>query len=153
MATNRLPTPDIMGAVLAAKADATEMIPVKAIHTDGGTQMRAIINLATVEEYRDALREGVEFPPILVYYDGEAYWLADGFHRLRAHVAAFPMPGGPGELLKPKIAAEVRAGTRRDAILYAASANASHGLRRSNEDTRRAVMARLQDDEWAKWSN
>jgi cell pole-organizing protein PopZ len=33
-----------------------------------------------------------------------------------------------------EIAADVRAGTRRDAILYAVAANASHNLKRTNHD-------------------
>lgn len=32
-------------------------------------------------------------------------------------------------------------------------ANASHGLRRTNADKRRAVMALLNDAEWSAWSN
>ncbi|WP_082378548.1 ParB/RepB/Spo0J family partition protein [Propionispora sp. 2/2-37] len=32
-------------------------------------------------------------------------------------------------------------------------ANASHGLRRTNADKRKAVMMLLQDEEWSKWSN
>lgn len=51
------------------------------------------------------------------------------------------------------INAEVHQGTRRDAILYSVGANADHGLRRTNADKRRAVMALLNDDEWSQWSN
>ena len=25
--------------------------------------------------------EGAEFPPLIVFFDGATYWLADGFHR------------------------------------------------------------------------
>lgn len=41
----------------------------------------------------------------------------------------------------------------RAAILYAVGANASHGLRRSNQDKRRAVETLLKDEEWGKWSD
>ena len=51
------------------------------------------------------------------------------------------------------ILAEVREGTRRDAILAAAAANATHGLRRTNADKRRAVLTLLRDPEWVKWSD
>jgi hypothetical protein len=37
-------------------------------------------------------------------------------------------------------------GTQRDAILYSDGANESHGLRRTNEDKRRAVMTLLTND-------
>ena len=40
-------------------------------------------------------------------------------------------------------------GTQRDAILWSISANATHGLRRTNEDKRRAVTRLLQDPECA----
>ncbi len=52
-----------------------------------------------------------------------------------------------------EIAAEVRQGTRRDAVLFSCSANATHGLRRSAADKRRAVLTLLQDADWSKWSN
>ena len=46
-----------------------------------------------------------------------------------------------------EIAADVRDGSRRDAILYSLSANANHGLRRSNDDKRKAVVFALRDPE------
>jgi hypothetical protein len=47
----------------------------------------------------------------------------------------------------------VRPGGRRDAILYAAGANAAHGLKRPNRDKRNAVMVLLKDPEWGQWSD
>ena len=47
----------------------------------------------------------------------------------------------------------MRQGTRRDAILFSVGANASHGLRRTNQDKRRAVETLLRDEEWGAWSN
>jgi hypothetical protein len=38
-------------------------------------------------------------------------------------------------------------------VLYTVGANATHGLRRSNADKRRAVSMLLDDPEWAQWSN
>jgi hypothetical protein len=37
--------------------------------------------------------------------------------------------------------------------MYGAGANGSHGLKRTNEDKRRAVMCLLEDEEWSGWSN
>lgn len=51
------------------------------------------------------------------------------------------------------IPAEVREGTQRDAILFACGANTAHGLRRTNEDKRKAVGLLLADAEWSKWSD
>lgn len=41
----------------------------------------------------------------------------------------------------------------RDAILYSCGANDRHGLRRTNEDKRRAVKKSLEDPEWSGWSS
>jgi hypothetical protein len=118
-------------------------LDLEEIRRDGGTQPRAAIDHLTITEYAADMREGASFPPVLLFFDGTDYWLADGFHRLEA---AFSIG------LK-EIAAEVRQGTRRDAVLYSVGANTTHGLRRTNADKRRAVMTLLDDEEWSKWSD
>ena len=57
------------------------------------------------------------------------------------------------ERRRDAIPCEIRAGTRRDALLYSVGVNATHGLRRTNEDKRRSVLTLLQDDEWSGWSD
>jgi hypothetical protein len=47
----------------------------------------------------------------------------------------------------------IRNGTRRDAVMYSAGANSHHGLRRTNEDKRKAAQTLLADPEWAAWSD
>ena len=47
----------------------------------------------------------------------------------------------------------VTPGGLREAILHSCQANAVHGLRRSDEDKRRAVKVLLADKEWATWSD
>ena len=69
--------------------------------------------------------------------------VADGFHRT----------AGKEKIGNKKIPAQVHQGTRRDAILYAAGANAAHGQRRTNADKRRAVETLLRDKEWGNWSD
>lgn len=113
------------------------------IRTDGGTQPRAELNHELVGEYYGGLFCGDTFPPVVVFYDGADYWLADGFHRLEAHRRRGLV----------EIDTEIRQGTRRDAVLYACGANAIHGLRRTNADKRRAVETLLRDDEWRRWSD
>lgn len=113
------------------------------ISIDGGTQPREDINEEIVSEYADAMREGDNFPPVVVFNDGVKYWLADGFHRYHAS----------NKLGFLEIEAEVKQGTKRDAILYSVSANSKHGLRRTNADKRKAVLTLLNDDEWSGWSN
>jgi hypothetical protein len=88
--------------------------------------------------------QGAAFPPIVVF--GEAagdYWLADGYHRWHATEIAGLQT----------IAADVRAGGRREAILHSVGANAEHGWWRSNEDKRKAVLTLLNDPEWSGWSD
>lgn len=113
------------------------------IGLDDVTQMRQGVSHETVREYAEAMEQGAEFPPVIVYFDGRRHWLADGFHRARAHRF----------LSLPEIKADVREGTQRDAILHAVGANASHGLRRTNADKRRAVEVLLKDQEWSGWSD
>ena len=122
---------------------AQPMLQVQQVRMDGGTQMRQAIDDVTVHEYAEAMAAGARFPPIIVFYDGSEYWLGDGFHRLRAIEY----------IGQAEIAADIRAGTRRDAILHAVSANRTHGLRRTNDDKRVAVFALLSDEEWTKWAD
>jgi len=133
--------PGVLG--VAVTKDASERLRLDAIRLDGGTQMRAKLDQAVIDSYAEDMQEGATFPPIGVVYDGTNYWLWDGFHRYR----------GAEKVGFEDIDAEVRSGTQRDAILLAAGANPKHGLRRSNEDKRRAVLALLQDGEWGKWSD
>jgi ParB-like chromosome segregation protein Spo0J len=117
--------------------------PIASIRRDGGTQIRAALDEATVAAYAEAIRAGVKLPPIVVFDDEKTLWLADGFHRIEAELRAG----------KKNIAIERKPGTQRDAILYAVGANATHGLPRSNADKRRGVEAVLADEEWSQWSD
>lgn len=116
---------------------------LQAIRIDGGTQQRAVIDQETVEQYAELVKEGVEFPPVTVFFDGAETWLADGFHRWHAHKAAG----------KASISTHMIPGSQRDAILHSLGANATHGLRRSQADKRKAVMTMLEDFEWSDWSD
>lgn len=118
-------------------------LPIKKIRIDGGTQPRIGIDDQTVDSYAEAIGEGASFPPVTVFHDGTDYWLADGFHRFRAHQTAG----------KTKIAVDVRQGTQRDAVLFSVGANATHGKPRCNEDKRRSVLTLLNDKEWSAWSD
>lgn len=120
-------------------------LPLRQIVVKGGTQTRDRLNTDAVNEYADLMQAGTIFPPVVVFYDGDSYWLADGFHRYAAAVVLRTIEGS--------IDAEVKQGTQREAILYSCGANAHHGLRRTNADKRRAVQRLLDDPEWSTWSN
>src|SRR5262245_29293756 len=47
------------------------------LRLDGGTQPRASIDEALVEEYAEAIEGGAEIPPVVAFFDGNNYWLAD----------------------------------------------------------------------------
>jgi hypothetical protein len=120
-----------------------EEIALELIRRDGGTQSRAFMNDQTIQEYREALADGVMLPPAKVFFDGENYWLTDGFHRCEAALRE-------GWKTYP---CEVVQGSLRDAILDSVSANATHGLKRNEADKHRAVNKLLSDDEWKQWSD
>ena len=84
------------------------LLPTDAVIADPDIQPRVELDEAFAEEYAQDVKAGKNFPPVKVFFDGEKYLLADGFHRLRAHVLA-------GQKF---IRAEVCSGTNRDAILY-----------------------------------
>lgn len=108
-------------------------LPLKKIQCDGGTQTRATIDDTIIEDYAQDMRQGAQFPPLIVFHDGRKYWLADGFHRFGAAMA----------LHLDAIECEVRPGTLKDAQWYSFSANKTNGMRRTNEDKVRAVKAAL----------
>ena len=112
-----------------------EMQPLERFCLDGGTQARLKIDDDIVMEYAEAMQRGDTFPPVVAFDDGNRLWLADGFHRYQACRL----------LGKFAIATDRREGSQRDAILYSLGANASHGLRRSSADKRRAVETMLKD--------
>jgi hypothetical protein len=93
----------------------------------------------------EQIEDGKELEPVIVFYDGTDYWLADGFHRFCAHSNRDCVA----------IACVIYQGSRRDAVLYSVGANADHkpALPRSKEDKRRAVMTLLYNQEWRQWSD
>lgn len=113
----------------------TKHVPIASISIDGGTQARAEIHAATVDEYAEALTEGESLPPAVVFFDGAQHHLADGFHRLHAN----------RKIGAITIECDVRTGTLLDARMFAYGANRNHGLRRTAADKRKAVAGMLAD--------
>lgn len=108
-------------------------LPVELINADPRLQFRVdgldqdyVSELVSV--YIAALDPGVPSPPPLVvfeqYQDPPLYWLADGFHRHAAAVAA--------DLRDIRV--HVYKGDRKAAMRYALQANGKHGRRRTLED-------------------
>jgi hypothetical protein len=68
---------------------------------DDACQPRAVTDLNLAGEYAEAMLYGAQFPPVVVFGDGDAgYWLADGYHRWHAAWTTRPSPAcGPGRHL------------------------------------------------------
>ena len=122
---------------------AVQTIMTDLITLDHSLQSRSAMNEMAIREYQEAIETSLELPPIVVFHDSQKYYIADGWHRLEAHKRAG----------RDRISADIRNGSHRDAFLHALSANATHGLRRSQADKRRAVQMALDDSEIGNGSN
>ncbi|MCC7277457.1 MAG: ParB-like nuclease domain-containing protein [Chromatiaceae bacterium] len=125
--------------VMKQQSHSIVLLELRSICTDQAIQQRqGILNNAIVADYAEDMRSGATFPPVVVFRDNDNYLLADGFHRLEA----------ADEAGLKEIKAEIRKGTKRDAILFAVGANRDHGLRRTRADVRRAITTLVKDPEW-----
>jgi hypothetical protein len=118
-----------------------ETLAISEITVDESINVRQCSEDNTIGEYADRMQEGDVFPPLDVF--GDAHLVADGFLRISAAKQA--------EL--KALVCRVHVGGRREALLFAARANVSHGLPRTNADKRAAVLRLLSDEEWRKWSD
>lgn len=133
----------------------TQRVPGKAVKTwvkelrlsqlrlDGGTQQRVRIDQEVAANYARLLLKNTRFPPVEVVFDGTHYWLWNGFHRYEAHTLAG----------RPRLYAEIRQGTLREAIFLSLGANKTNGIRPSPDDKKRAVFTMLRDPEWCHLPN
>jgi ParB-like nuclease domain len=120
------------------------VLPLSAIRLDERTQPRATLVTNCVAEYAADMKRGCKFPRLVVFEDAAGvFWLADGFHRIAA----------ASKLKLETMECEVHKGELQDAILHSCGVNARHGLRRSNEDKRRAVRRMLDNEEWSHWTD
>ena len=60
-------------------------LKIDLIKTDGGTQMREVIDQERVYRFVENMKDGDVFPRIFAVFDGANYWLVDGFHRYHAY--------------------------------------------------------------------
>lgn len=114
----------------------TERINLTDISISGECQNRERLNDERVEYFRDLFANETPPCPVKVVFDGQSYWLYDGFHRVKgADLANWR-----------EIHTEITKGTKADAIWLSCAANKEHdqgGLYRSNADKRRAVETAL----------
>lgn len=108
-------------------------IELRLIVADDDLQPRVSTDHNISQEYGLAMAKGDQFPPLDVFYDGEVYWLADGFHRFH----------GAQALGLPFIDCRVHEGSRDDALWFTCGANATNGLRRTRNDVQLAIRRAL----------
>jgi hypothetical protein len=125
-----------------------EIVKIQLIRRDGGTQARTGNNEDTIIKYAEDMSEGRwqwdDRNAVRLFVDENGdHWLGDGFHRVESAMRA-----GWDE-----VAAHIEHGSRRDAVLFAAGANADHGLARTRDDVQRSIRNLLIDPEWRQWSN
>lgn len=118
-----------------------QRVNLEEIDIYAGTQTRVETNDEAIASYAESMKQGSEFPPIQLYFDGSKYFLADGFHRFLA----------AKRNEERDIWAEVYEGSRTDALVAALGANATNGLYRTNADKRHAAEIAL--EEWSDRSN
>jgi hypothetical protein len=118
-------------------------IEISKIKIHESLQSRDVMSQETIDEYAESILDGVKLPNILLYFDGGTYWLVDGYHRFFAYQKA-----GHKDL-----DVDVVNGTFREAELRSTGVNYGHGLQRTNQDKRKAVMKLLNDLEWSEWSD
>lgn len=125
------------------RSSRTKTLPLKKIRLDGDTQSRLSLSDELIHQYAALMKDGHIFPPLLVVFDGADYWLVDGFHRRWSAIKAGI----------DKLKCEIVEGTREDARWLSYGVNKDHGLPRTNEDKKKAVIAALKHPTGAKKSD
>lgn len=97
-----------------------------------------------IHEYREAMRTGAEFPPLLVAHDVDHYLILDGWHTKEAD-------RGLGH---KDIRCEVSSASRDKWLEIAVQRNAGHGHRMSVQDKARVIyLLRQQGYSWQRVSS
>ncbi len=120
------------------------------VHSDKALWARMQYDDERLRDYERRYKEdGVNaLPPVTVFFDGQTYWLADGFHRAQA-AYVLQRVEGPGV----KMPVLLYNGSERDARLFACSANTKHGLSLTNAEKRRIIHRLLDDAEVEQWAS
>ena len=114
-------------------------VDISLIEFSSSTQLRCRLNTETVATYADEMKNGTEFPPVILFSPDAAtekrYFIGDGHHRIEAAKTN-------GET---QIKSEIRSGGYEDALIFAAGANDKHGLRVTRKDKQNAITILLKN--------
>jgi hypothetical protein len=105
-----------------------------------GNHAREKISQKQVSQYAALMKDGVVFPPIIVF--GDENILGDGWHRFYAH----------RHNKQTEIMVEKKEGGAREARLYSYQAN-NHGLPPTPKERIANAQYLLDDSEWSQWSD
>lgn len=115
------------------------LIDLQRIIIDPQVQLRERrIDNHTVSGYAEAITNGAQFPPVVVFDDGEKLWLGDGYHRVSAY----------RYLGRTEIEADIRAGNRQDAMVFTCTANVTNGRPMSRDEKKEAGERLLKLTNW-----
>src|SRR5438105_15086934 len=101
--------------------------PLTEVIVDPTINVRAGLDEERVEHLQDVIDQT---PPVVAFRTSEGDLLSDGFHRYEA-------ARREGQV---DIEVVLKDGTRRDALVYAATANSTHGTPLTRQDFGRAVV-------------
>jgi hypothetical protein len=127
---------------MATQTPQRQTIRISDIEASDEVRPRDRTDPDTILAYRAAYAAGEQLPPIVVFADDERpgrFWLADGWHRLAAQLPEGEDPENVDDFLadvdaSTEVEAEIHPGGKVAAMLYAASANRTHGRPRSRYD-------------------
>lgn len=109
------------------------------------------------KQYAELMREGVVFPPLIVFKDCDHgyYYLVDGFLRLEAYLYNWePLPKREPSLPEEmEVECEVIEGTLRQAQEFSFGVDAKSSKPLTKKDKRFVVTQMLSYPEWNKWSD
>ncbi len=133
---------------------ATRTLELDALTLDPSTRARASLDEDAVARLARSMRwndeiglvvdaRGSSFAPLDAVTDGESVWVADGFHRVHAALAAGI----------ERFQVSLQEGSQRDAVTFSLSANRDEKRRRTNLDKRHNIERALRDNDWCAWSD
>lgn len=111
----------------------TQTLRLEQVSLHDKLQPRAVIDEDVIQSYSEDMSSGDVFKEIDVFFDGDNYWLADGYHRYHAY----------SRIGQSDVSCNVYIGDFNEARKYALRANKSHGTRRNKTDIKRALELAL----------